>query len=81
MGNSWGSSFVAMSERGERTFLSYGFLGSNTSAPVINNDVRVENFTNTTCFDAVIFPREDVMIVDCAVKLASPDEQGYHYVN
>lgn len=30
-----------MSERGERTYLSFGFLASNTSAPVINNDVRV----------------------------------------
>lgn len=57
-------------ERSERTYLSYGFLSSNTSAPVINNEIKVESFDNTTCFDAVIFPKADVMIVDCAVKLS-----------
>lgn len=72
---------MAMSERGERTYLSYGFLSANTSAPVINNDVRVENATNTTCYDAVSFPKQDVMIVDCAVKLEKPNEEGFHYTN
>lgn len=70
-----------MQERGDRTYLSYGFLSANTSAPVINNEVRVENLTNTTCFDAVIFPKADLLIVDCTVKRTQPDEYGFSYIN
>lgn len=63
-----------MSQRGERFYLSYGFLSANTTAPVINNDFKVNGTDGLICFDAVVFPKEDVIIVDCAVKRAKPDE-------
>lgn len=40
-GNSWGTSFIALTERGERSYIHYGVLNSNKSAPVINNFVEV----------------------------------------
>ena len=56
-------------------------LNSNSSAPVINNYISVENLTNTTCFDAVIFPVKDIIMVDCAIHLSSKDSRGFSYQN
>ncbi len=64
---------MALSERNERFYLSYGFLGMNTSAPVINNDKKIEGTSNLRCFDAVIFPKQDTIIVDCAIQLDKPN--------
>lgn len=62
-----------MSQRGDRFYLSSGFLSANSSAPVINNDIKVNGTEGLICFDAVVFPKEDVIIVDCAVKRNQPD--------
>ena len=70
-----------MAERESRTYVHYGFLADNASAPVINNYISVENDSKTTCFDAVIFPVENVIIVDCSVKLANKTAEGYSYTN
>lgn len=75
-GNAWGSTFIALTERSERTFVHYGVLNSNKSAPVVNNMISVENNTNTTCFDAVQFKQQDLILVDCVIKLAKPNTRG-----
>ena len=51
-------------------------INSNKSAPVVNNYISVENNTNTTCFDAVLFAAKDLILVDCVVKLKSPNSKG-----
>lgn len=61
--------------------MHYGFLTNNNSAPVINNAIPVESFSNTTCFDAVIFPVQNLIIVDCAVKLSKISPSGFSYQN
>jgi hypothetical protein len=40
-GNTWGSTFIALTERSERTFVHYGVINSNTSAPIVNNYISV----------------------------------------
>lgn len=56
-------------------------MSANTSAPVINKEVRVENNSNTVCFDAAIFPKQDIIIVDCTTRLDSPTPEGFLYKN
>ena len=79
-GNAWGKSFIALAERGERTYVHFGILNNNESAPIINLYISVENNTNTTCYDAVVFMDKGIIIVDCAVH-TSKDSHGYSYHN
>lgn len=66
IGNSWGQQFVTLSQKGGRIVLHYGILNDNTTVPVINNYiVVVQDRINTTCYDAVLFPVQDRIIVDC----------------
>lgn len=80
-GNAWGSTFVVVTERAEKTFVHYGVINSNVSTPVVNNYVVVESRTNTTCFDAVLFKEQDLILVDCVVKLPKPNSKGQSLQN
>jgi hypothetical protein len=67
IGNTWGQQFITLSQRSGKTLVHYGILNDNTTVPVINNYiVVVEDRVNTTCYDAVLFPVQDRIIVDCA---------------
>lgn len=66
IGNSWGQQFITLSQKGGKVVVHYGILNDNTRVPVINNYIIVvEDRVNTTCFDAVLFPVQDRIIVDC----------------
>ena len=80
-GNAWGKSFIALAERGERTYVHFGILNNNESAPIINLYISVENNTNTTCYDAVVFMEKGIIMVDCAVHLSKKDDREYSYEN
>jgi hypothetical protein len=81
IGNGWGQRFIALGEKNDRTLVHYGILSSNESVPVINNVIKVENLTNLTCFDAVLFPLQNLIIVDCAQSRPRPDGKGLAYQN
>ena len=81
LGNSWGSQFIALTERGDRTLVHFGILSANSSVPVINNYINVENMTNTTCFDAVQLPANNLIIVDCAQKRTANNSKGQLFDN
>jgi hypothetical protein len=67
VGNSWGQQFITLSQKGSKTVVHYGILNDNTTVPVINNIITVvDDRANTTCYDAVLFPVQDRIIVDCA---------------
>ena len=70
-----------MSERDDKTFVHFGFLASNTTAPVINNYIPVEDSPDIFCYDAVIFPVQNVIIVDCSTKLSKKTSEGFLYSN
>jgi len=44
--------------------------------PVVNNYISVENNTNTTCYDAVLFQSKNMIVVDCVVKLQKSNRKG-----
>lgn len=80
-GNGWGEGFIALTEVGAKTSIHYGLLADNKSAPAINNKVQVENEANITCFDAVLFPAKDLIVVDCMLKLGKPGPNGKLFQN
>lgn len=75
-GNGWGEGFIALTEVGAKTSIHYGLLADNKSAPAINNKVEVEREANITCFDAVLFPAKDLIVVDCMLKLSNSQFQN-----
>ena len=82
MGNTWGQQFITLSQKAGKTIVHYGILNDNTTVPVINNYIPVvEDRPNTTCYDAVLFPVQDRIIVDCAEKRTSPNAKGHMYDN
>lgn len=82
VGNNWGQQFITLSQKPGKTVVHYGILNDVTLVPVINNNITVvEDRTNTTCFDAVLFPVQDRIIVDCVEKRTSPNSKGQMYDN
>ena len=59
----------------------HGILNDNTTVPIINDFIEVENLANTTCYDAVLFPIQNKIIIDCTQKRTSPTSKGYYYDN
>jgi hypothetical protein len=70
-----------LTEIGAKTSIHYGLLADNKSAPAINNKVEVEKEANIVCFDAVLFPAKDLIIVDCMLKLDKPGPDGKMFQN
>ncbi len=61
--------------------MHYGILSDNRTVPVINNYKIVENFTNTTCFDAQLLSKSNVILVDCVQRRTSNNTRGQIYEN
>ena len=76
IGNSWGPRFITLTQQGDRSRVHIGILNNNHTAPIINNVIEVENYTNTTCYDSILFPKENLIIVDCGEKRTSPTRKG-----
>ena len=82
VGNNWGQQFITLSQTAGKVVVHYGILNDNTRVPVINNYINVvEDRINTTCFDAVLFPIQDRIIVDCVERRTSKNSRGQWYDN
>jgi hypothetical protein len=49
--------------------------------PVVNNEILIENLLSEVCFDTVWYEDLGLLLVDCAVHLRVPDEEGFSYRN
>lgn len=77
--NTWGNTFISISERNFTTTVRWGKMSATESIPDIIGEVDVPS-TNLECYDAVLFPDQSLAMLDCATRVGS-EELGFGYTN
>lgn len=80
-GNSWGSTLVTLSVFGNDTTVRWGVSHAADEVPDLSYEAVVTNDPNVTCYDAVWFRNEGIILVDCAQKSSFGLQNVFLYLN